>query len=167
MFCFLGHLVIFVSSLTFFSYFFNQPAILKRFCVIFKVCNEKMLEMEKRKKKSKKSLLEAKALQNKNLISTFKAGGAVPNMGGGSRGFQRSGQRLDAFRSRPPNTSRPPSLHVDDFLVLQSRGQQPTGPTGYNKQTLKAAQELFAQREAKKGAVGFREATKEPVSNNK
>ena len=78
--------------------------------------------------------------------------------------MQRSGQRLDAFRSRPPNTSRPPSLHVDDFLVLQSRGQQPTGPTGYNKQTLKAAQELFAQREAKKGAVGFREATKEPVS---
>jgi hypothetical protein len=67
-------------------------------------------------------------------------------------------------RSRPPNTSRPPSLHVDDFLVLQSRGQQPTGPTGYNKQTLKAAQELFAQREAKKGVVGFREATKEPVS---
>jgi len=68
-------------------------------------------------------------------------------------------------RSRPPNTSRPPSLHVDDFLVLQSRGQQPTGPTGYNKQTLKAAQELFAQREAKKGAVGFREATKEPVNH--
>ncbi len=120
--------------------------------------------MEKRKKKSKKSLLEAKALQNKNLISTFKAGGSVPALGGGSRGFQRSGQRLDAFRSRPPNTSRPPSLHVDDFLVLQSRGQQPTGPTGYNKQTLKAAQELFAQREAKKGVVGFREATKEPVS---
>ena len=47
-----------------------------------------MLEMEKRKKKSKKSLLEAKALHNKNLISTFKAGGAVPSLGGGSRGFQ-------------------------------------------------------------------------------
>ena len=47
-----------------------------------------MLEMEKRKKKSKKSLLETKALQNKNLISTFKAGGAVPSLGGGSRGFQ-------------------------------------------------------------------------------
>ena len=44
--------------------------------------------MEKRKKKSKKSLLEAKALHNKNLISTFKAGGAVPSLGGGSRGFQ-------------------------------------------------------------------------------
>lgn len=24
----------------------------------------------------------------------------------------------DAFRSRPPNTSRPPSLHVDDFTAL-------------------------------------------------
>ncbi|XP_041986406.1 protein virilizer [Aricia agestis] len=27
--------------------------------------------------------------------------------------------RDDAFRSRPPNTSRPPSLHVDDFTALQ------------------------------------------------
>lgn len=37
------------------------------------------------------------------------------------------------FRSRPPNTSRPPSLHVDDFLALETCGAQPTGPTGYNK----------------------------------
>lgn len=40
---------------------------------------------------------------------------------------------MDAFRSRPPNTSRPPSLHVDDFLALEGCGAQPTGPTGYNK----------------------------------
>lgn len=26
----------------------------------------------------------------------------------------------DPFRSRPPNTSRPPSMHVDDFLALES-----------------------------------------------
>lgn len=29
---------------------------------------------------------------------------------------------LDAFRSRPPNTSRPPSLHVDDFQVKSLYG---------------------------------------------
>ena len=44
--------------------------------------------------------------------------------------LQRGG---DLFRSRPPNTSRPPSLHVDDFVALEITGQQPTGPTGYNK----------------------------------
>ncbi|CAH2269534.1 jg19082 [Pararge aegeria aegeria] len=32
----------------------------------------------------------------------------------------------DAFRSRPPNTSRPPSLHVDDFTALH----QPYAPPG-------------------------------------
>ncbi|XP_045495513.1 protein virilizer [Colias croceus] len=29
-----------------------------------------------------------------------------------------AGAGADAFRSRPPNTSRPPSLHVDDFTAL-------------------------------------------------
>lgn len=50
------------------------------------------------------------------------------------RGFARAPpSRGDLFRSRPPNTSRPPSLHVDDFLALETCGAQPTGPTGYNK----------------------------------
>lgn len=50
------------------------------------------------------------------------------------RGFTRTAPtRADLFRSRPPNTSRPPSLHVDDFLALETCGAQPTGPTGYNK----------------------------------
>ena len=121
-------------------------------------------------------MLERRAMQNKNIISHFKAGGGVGLGSGIGRGFSRAGgggghQRSDGFRSRPPNTSRPPSLHVDDFMVLQQRGQQPTGPTGYNKQSIKAAKELFAQREAahqqkSSGAssiVGYREATKEPV----
>ena len=31
------------------------------------------------------------------------------------------------FRSRPPNTSRPPSMHVDDFVKLETQNhQQPT-----------------------------------------
>lgn len=49
------------------------------------------------------------------------------------RGFRPPPSRGDLFRSRPPNTSRPPSLHVDDFLALETCGAQPTGPTGYNK----------------------------------
>ncbi|KAJ2943498.1 hypothetical protein O0L34_g16605 [Tuta absoluta] len=32
----------------------------------------------------------------------------------------------DAFRSRPPNTSRPPSLHVDDFTALHQPYQPPS-----------------------------------------
>ena len=48
------------------------------------------------------------------------------------RGFGRPVPRGDHFRSRPPNTSRPPSLHVDDFVALEKRGEHPTGPTGYN-----------------------------------
>lgn len=50
------------------------------------------------------------------------------------RGFTRSPlTRGDLFRSRPPNTSRPPSLHVDDFLALETCGVQLVCPTGYNK----------------------------------
>ncbi|XP_060844094.1 protein virilizer homolog isoform X2 [Rhopalosiphum padi] len=37
--------------------------------------------------------------------------------------FSRLGtiQRSDAFRNRSPNTSRPPSLHVDDFVAMETR----------------------------------------------
>lgn len=31
------------------------------------------------------------------------------------------GHRGDPFRSRPPNTSRPPSMHVDDFVAMEQR----------------------------------------------
>lgn len=31
---------------------------------------------------------------------------------------------IDHFRSRPPNTSRPPSLHVDEFVALELRAGQ-------------------------------------------
>ena len=60
------------------------------------------------------------------------------------RGFSRPvPQRGDLFRSRPPNTSRPPSLHVDDFVALETCGAQPTGPTGYNKMSMRAAKVSF------------------------
>ncbi|KAJ8687749.1 hypothetical protein QAD02_023543 [Eretmocerus hayati] len=49
------------------------------------------------------------------------------------------GRGADPFRSRPPNTSRPPSLHVDDFVALETCGAQPTGPTGYNKISIRGS----------------------------
>ncbi|KAG8230348.1 hypothetical protein J437_LFUL000619, partial [Ladona fulva] len=63
----------------------------------------------------------------------------------------QSGSRGDPFRSRPPNTSRPPSLHVDDFVALEITGQQPTGPTGYNKLSMRAAKELMVTRNRGRG----------------
>ena len=68
------------------------------------------------------------------------------------RGFGRSvPQRGDLFRSRPPNTSRPPSLHVDDFVALEISGQQPTGPTGYNKISMRAAKDMMVTRARGRG----------------
>ncbi|KAK5642556.1 hypothetical protein RI129_008723 [Pyrocoelia pectoralis] len=67
------------------------------------------------------------------------------------RGFPRQIQvRSDLFRSRPPNTSRPPSLHVDDFVALETCGAQPTGPTGYNK----ISRELLATSRVARGTRG-------------
>lgn len=42
------------------------------------------------------------------------------------RGRGRNFTRLnDPFRSRPPNTSRPPSMHVDDFVALERNDSNP------------------------------------------
>ncbi|KAL7054437.1 hypothetical protein AAHC03_026040 [Spirometra sp. Aus1] len=45
--------------------------------------------------------------------------GACAGGGGGTPSLLGSGHRPDLFRSRPQNTSRPPSLHVDDFNKLE------------------------------------------------
>ncbi|KPM03619.1 hypothetical protein QR98_0020520, partial [Sarcoptes scabiei] len=37
------------------------------------------------------------------------------------------GHRGDPFRSRPPNTSRPPSMHVDDFVAMEQRSDSLAG----------------------------------------
>lgn len=67
------------------------------------------------------------------------------------RGIGRAApQRGDLFRSRPPNTSRPPSLHVDDFVALETCGQQPTGPTGYNKISMRAVKVSYSYISPKK-----------------
>ena len=127
------------------------------------VTKERTLTVTRKKKGGKKSYMETKIQLNQNIISAFRDGKNVTLRG---RGFARTVFKPDSFRARPPNTSRPPSLHVDDFLVLEMQGQQPTGPTGYNKQSVKAAKELFAQREAEaalKPPAVLREATREPV----
>lgn len=42
------------------------------------------------------------------------------------KSITRGGPRRDVFRNRKPNTSRPPSVHVDDFVTkLQMPMQQP------------------------------------------
>lgn len=49
------------------------------------------------------------------------------------RGFRQSNAHNrgnDLFRSRPPNTSRPPSMHVDDFVAMEK--QRDTTPFGSN-----------------------------------
>lgn len=38
-----------------------------------------------------------------------------------STGMPLGSRANDPFRSRPPNTSRPPSMHVDDFVALEHR----------------------------------------------
>lgn len=54
------------------------------------------------------------------------------NRGGFNRALLSGPGRMyisDPFRSRPPNTSRPPSLHVDDFVAMESSGQSGATPS--------------------------------------
>ncbi|XP_064611731.1 protein virilizer homolog [Liolophura sinensis] len=47
-----------------------------------------------------------------------------------ARGMMHTG-RTDSFRCRPPNTSRPPSMHVDDFVKMETHQKtlnQPGAP---------------------------------------
>jgi len=51
------------------------------------------------------------------------------------RGRGRAFTRInDPFRSRPPNTSRPPSMHVDDFVALE---RNDSGPKRINKEFMR------------------------------
>ena len=44
------------------------------------------------------------------------------------RGYNRGlNTRNDAFRLRPSNTSRPPSLHVDDFVAMETSSSSTYG----------------------------------------
>lgn len=57
------------------------------------------------------------------LPNTFHVPLVAPMRGRGiARGMMGGGGRMDSFRTRTPNTSRPPSMHVDDFMKLE-KGQ--------------------------------------------
>lgn len=60
---------------------------------------------------------------------------------GFGRGTSHSSRANDPFRSRPPNTSRPPSMHVDDFLALEHHHhhQSPSSTTSATKRSAKEA----------------------------
>jgi len=78
------------------------------------------------------------------------------NRGGGNRGgfsnmtrnvmLQNTGRGLyDPFRSRPPNTSRPPSLHVDDFEAMES-GQMSTASPVFSKAPARTPMDSYSNR---------------------
>jgi len=48
------------------------------------------------------------------------------------RGRGRPAARPDSFRSRPQNTSRPPSIHVDDFIDIYSENPAQPSSSRYN-----------------------------------
>ncbi|XP_065064273.1 protein virilizer homolog [Rhopilema esculentum] len=57
------------------------------------------------------------------------------NFRGRGRGFGRG--YVDLFRSRKQNTSRPPSMHVDDFIMMEGNVASPSD--GQNKQQIKSS----------------------------
>ena len=55
---------------------------------------------------------------------------------GFGRGMSLPINKHDLFRSRPQNTSRPPSMHVDEFIKMEFEGTstQPTTSMSSNVQ---------------------------------
>ena len=74
----------------------------------------------------------ANSLKNDRFISIVTAP-SVPMRGGGrgmrGMGRGRGNPRMnDMFRSRKQNTSRPPSMHVDDFMAMESAKSHDSSP---------------------------------------
>lgn len=66
----------------------------------------------------KRRPLISSGIKGNQLNLTKRMSNAIRGRGGGfTRPFSRGN---DPFRSRPPNTSRPPSMHVDDFVAMES-----------------------------------------------
>ena len=59
------------------------------------------------------------------------------NSGGGGSGSHAAGRSVDPFRSRPPNTSRPPSMHVDDFVAMEQRDSTKKNPFPSSSSSMK------------------------------
>ena len=54
--------------------------------------------------------------------------------GRGIMNHSMSGRGNDLFRSRAPNTSRPPSMHVDDFVKMENNHNQQQQQQQQNQQ---------------------------------
>lgn len=75
---------------------------------------ERILVLDPGKKTLKTDGGEKKAATQQQLLIPAKTI-ATPNRGRG----RATGIRYDPFRTRLPNTSRPPSTHVDDFVAME------------------------------------------------
>ena len=82
------------------------------------------------------SLFTACAFQTIRLLCDLFSAFLAPSlpMRGGGRGMRGMGRgrgnpRMnDIFRSRKQNTSRPPSMHVDDFMAMEHAKTQDSPP---------------------------------------
>jgi hypothetical protein len=78
--------------------------------------------------RNNQTLSNGSAVQNQNGVGLMNPPSIIPQ--------PNQGQiiRHDSFRSRPPNTSRPPSVHVDDYYRLESQKQQQQNQINFNNQ---------------------------------
>ncbi|XP_064640162.1 protein virilizer homolog isoform X2 [Lineus longissimus] len=104
------------------------------------------------KARKRQRLRGARDTINTSSIGRGAKGFVAPMRG---RGFNRgmNSNRHDPFRSRPPNTSRPPSMHVDDFVKMESQ-QGPPKPGGAGSGPPRRDKE-FGDHRGRGGRGGF------------
>lgn len=68
-----------------------------------------------------------------------------PPRGRGRGGFGQGIRPHDIFRQRKQNTSRPPSMHVDDFVAAESKEVVPSDGIPPPKRPLKVSQKISSR----------------------
>lgn len=68
-----------------------------------------------------------------------------PPRGRGRGGFGQGIRPHDIFRQRKQNTSRPPSMHVDDFVAAESKEVVPPDGIPPPKRPLKVSQKISSR----------------------
>lgn len=68
-----------------------------------------------------------------------------PPRGRGRGGFGQGIRPHDIFRQRKQNTSRPPSMHVDDFVAAESKEVVPQDGIPPPKRPLKVSQKISSR----------------------
>lgn len=68
-----------------------------------------------------------------------------PPRGRGRGGFGQGIRPHDIFRQRKQNTSRPPSMHVDDFVAAESKEVVPQDGIPQPKRPLKVSQKISSR----------------------